>query len=47
VCALLSLIGYYKNYDKGYAQLVVPLFELTKCDLFFMEPKLPKGILTI
>jgi hypothetical protein len=25
----------------------VPLFELTKCDVFLMEPKLPKGILTI
>ncbi len=47
MCALLGFIGYYKSYDKGYAQLVVPLFQLTKCDVFLMELKLPKGILTI
>jgi hypothetical protein len=30
LCAFLGLIRYYKNYIKGYANIIVHLFELTK-----------------
>ncbi len=35
VQTFLGLTSYYKNYVKTYAHIVVPLFELTKCDVFF------------
>jgi hypothetical protein len=35
VCVFLGLIGYYKNYAKGYSKIIVPLFELTRKDVAF------------
>lgn len=33
--AFLGLTSYYRNYVKVYVHIVVPLFELTKCDVSF------------
>jgi hypothetical protein len=33
--AFLRLIGYYKNYVKGYLRIAIPMFELTKKDFVF------------
>ncbi len=35
VQSFLGLIGYWKNYIKGYAQIAMPLFDLTKCYVVF------------
>jgi hypothetical protein len=35
VWAFLGLTSYYRNYVKVYVRIVVPLFELTKCDVSF------------
>jgi hypothetical protein len=35
VHAFLRLIGCYRNYIKGYAKIVAPLFELMKKDVGF------------
>lgn len=35
VQTFLGLTGYYKNYIKGYARIIIPLFELTKRDVTF------------
>jgi len=35
VKVFLGLIDYYKNCVKEYAHIVIPLFELTKQDVFF------------
>jgi hypothetical protein len=35
VKAFLGLTSYHRNYVKAYACIVVPLFELTKCDVYF------------
>ncbi len=37
VWAFLSLIGYYKNFVRGYAKIVVPLFDLTRMDQSFLS----------
>jgi len=36
VRSFLGLIGYYRNYVQGYAQLAVPLFELIKKEVAFV-----------
>ncbi len=36
VQAFLCLIGYYRNFVRGYAKMVVPLFDLTKKDQSFL-----------
>jgi hypothetical protein len=36
VRSFLGLIGYYRNYVRGYSRLVVPLFELTRKDVVFV-----------
>jgi hypothetical protein len=36
VRSFLGLTGYYQNYVRGYSQLVVPLFELTRKDVAFV-----------
>jgi hypothetical protein len=36
VRSFLGLIGYYRNYVRGYSQLRAPLFELTKRDVDFV-----------
>jgi hypothetical protein len=38
VRALLGLIGYYRNYIRGYARITVPLFKLTKWANVFQWP---------
>jgi hypothetical protein len=37
VWAFLGLIGYYKNFVRGYAKIVVPLFDLTRMDQSFLS----------
>jgi hypothetical protein len=36
VRSFLGLIGYYRNYVRGYSRLIVPLFELTRKDVAFV-----------
>jgi len=36
ISSFLGLTGYYRKYIKGYARLVVPLFELTRKDVDFL-----------
>jgi hypothetical protein len=44
VCAFFGLIKYYKNYIKGHAKIVFPLFELTKKDAKFRWVLVCQGV---